>query len=405
MKEPTKREQDLQGQIEELRLRLQEAEDTLRAIREGEVDAVIVSGSKGEQVFSLVGAESIYRLIVETMKEAAFTVTFDGRILYCNGQFGEFVKRPLELIVGHPLREFVAEPSQAAAASFLLAAQRQPVKQRLVFQDLNCTNVPAHVSANVLNQPDGMSICVVATDLTELENSTELIQQLRRQREALQAANEELSAAEEELRVQNEALAASRAELDKSRARYQDLFETAPDGYVVTDREGTIQEANEAATRLLGRPAAELKGNPLASFLSPDHRQSYLQRLAALSAGTTPLPRWEAEICPRQGLRFWAAVTAATSRNDGGGNVGLRWLLRDVTERKRTEEALLRKSDELQQTNSQLAHFNRQMVGRELRMIELKKEIDALCQQFGQPTRYGYGDGKAVDSGGAERIP
>ena len=45
--------------------------------------------------------------------------------------------------------------------------------------------MPAHVSANVLNQPDGPSICIVATDLTELENSTELIQQLRRQQEAL----------------------------------------------------------------------------------------------------------------------------------------------------------------------------------------------------------------------------
>jgi len=79
---------------------------------------------------------------------------------------------------------------------------------------------------------------VVASDLTELENSTEFIQQLRRQQEALQAANEELAATEEELRVQNEELAVSRTELDQTRARYQDLFESAPDGYLVTDGEG-----------------------------------------------------------------------------------------------------------------------------------------------------------------------
>lgn len=102
-KKSTIREQELQRQNEDLRLRLQEAEETLRAIREGEVDAVIVSGAKGQQVFSLVGTDVIYRLIVETMKEAAFTVTFDGTILFCNAQFGEFVKRPAEMIVGHPL--------------------------------------------------------------------------------------------------------------------------------------------------------------------------------------------------------------------------------------------------------------------------------------------------------------
>ena len=129
---------------------------------------------------------SIYRLIVETMKEAAFTVTFDGRILFCNAQFGQFVKRPMEQIVGHRLQEFVAaEQPSPRPSSLLIPARKQPVKQRLVFRNVDGAPVPAHVSANVLNQPDGPSICVVATDLTDLENSTDLIQQLRRQQEAL----------------------------------------------------------------------------------------------------------------------------------------------------------------------------------------------------------------------------
>ena len=95
-------------EIEELRARLAEAEDTLRAIREGEVDAVVVSGSKGEQVFSLTGAESVYRLIVETMHGTAFTVSLDGTILFCNARFGQFLKRPPEQIVGRLLQEFLA---------------------------------------------------------------------------------------------------------------------------------------------------------------------------------------------------------------------------------------------------------------------------------------------------------
>jgi PAS domain S-box-containing protein len=196
---PTAPDEALRRQNEELRFRLAEAEETLRAIREGEVDAVIVSGSKGEQVFSLVGTDSIYRLIVETMKEAAFTITFDGKILFCNVQFGELVKRSMESVVGHPFHEFVAETDRASAAALLVAVQQKPVKRRLVFQDVNRTDVPAYVSANVLNLPDGLSICVVANDLTELENSTDLIQQLRRQQEALRQKSEELQSSNKQL--------------------------------------------------------------------------------------------------------------------------------------------------------------------------------------------------------------
>ncbi len=175
---------------EELQLRLAEAEETLRAIREGEVDAVVVSGARGEQIFSLVGAESIYRLIVETMKEAAFTVSFDGTILFCNNQLGQFVRRPMEQIVGHLLQEFVTEDSRNTITGLLSNARNQSVTQRLVFQATDGTAAPAHISANVLNQPDGISICIVASDLTELENSTELILQLREQQEALRQSEE-----------------------------------------------------------------------------------------------------------------------------------------------------------------------------------------------------------------------
>ncbi len=199
-KQPTQLEEK-QRKIEELEIRLAEAEETLRAIREGEVDAVVVSGTRGDQIFSLVGTDSIYRLIVETMKEAAFTVTFDGTILFCNAQFGELVKRPLEVIVGHPLHEFVEEGQRASATSLLVSAQRKPAKTRLVFQDLNHASVPTFVSANVLNQPDNLSICVVASDLSELENSTELLQQLRRQQEMLRESEEQLALAASGTRI------------------------------------------------------------------------------------------------------------------------------------------------------------------------------------------------------------
>ncbi len=72
---------------EQLRQRLAEAQETLEAIRRADVDALVVTGPKGEQVFSLTGAEHIYRVIVEAMNEAALTVDPDGTVLYCNRRF------------------------------------------------------------------------------------------------------------------------------------------------------------------------------------------------------------------------------------------------------------------------------------------------------------------------------
>jgi len=181
---------ELSRENAELRAQLAEAQETLRAIRQGEVDAIVVSGSRGEQIFSLTGAETVYRLIVETIKEAAFTVAFDGTILFANARFEEYVKRPMEEILGHALHKFVPLDQRPAVESLLTAGQKEPVKRRLIFESADGALVPALVSSNLLNQPDGMSICLVAMDLTELENSTHLIQELRRQKDALRESEE-----------------------------------------------------------------------------------------------------------------------------------------------------------------------------------------------------------------------
>ena len=121
--------------LAELRERLREAEEALRAIREGEADAVIVSGNRGEQVYSRLGAESVYRLVVETMSEAAFTTTFEGLILFCNARFAEFVEAPARAVSwAAPCSSSSSPQCAAAAESLLVDGRRQAVQQRLVFR-------------------------------------------------------------------------------------------------------------------------------------------------------------------------------------------------------------------------------------------------------------------------------
>src|SRR5215217_7306866 len=103
--------------------------------------------------------------------------------------------------------------------------------------------------------------------------------------EELRVTVEELHVAEEELRVQNEALTTANAALDGERARYRGLFDFAPDGYVVTDDEGVVREANHAAADLLGRVARHMPGKPLRVFVHPDDRPRLDALLADLAAG------------------------------------------------------------------------------------------------------------------------
>jgi hypothetical protein len=69
-----KSRKELEREIQELRERLEVAEETLRAITQGEVDALVVSGAQGEQIFTLQSADYPYRRFVEEMKEGAATV-------------------------------------------------------------------------------------------------------------------------------------------------------------------------------------------------------------------------------------------------------------------------------------------------------------------------------------------
>jgi PAS domain S-box-containing protein len=171
----------LQEENQELRRRLEEAEETLRAIREGEVDAVVVTGSRGTQIFSLSGAESVYRLIVETMQEAILTVAPEGLILSCNPQFANLLHSPAGQVLGKPLQMFV-HPDQHPRIDALLQRIRDvSVREHVVFRAVDGTPIPAYVDANRLLQPEGTIICLVVSNLTELESATGIARRLQQE--------------------------------------------------------------------------------------------------------------------------------------------------------------------------------------------------------------------------------
>ena len=115
-------------EINRLRERLEELEETLRAIRTGEVDALIVSGSEGDQVFTLQGAEHPYRVLVESMNEGAATLNWGGDVLYANRRLAEMLATPLEQLISSSLREVIRNVDQAVLNLCLERARTIPQK-------------------------------------------------------------------------------------------------------------------------------------------------------------------------------------------------------------------------------------------------------------------------------------
>src|SRR6201995_4495541 len=91
---------------EELVSRLREAEETLEAIRTGEVDAVVIAGPAGPQVYTLENADRPYRVLGAQMQEGAVTLSDNGTILYCNERFATLVGKSHDSIIGLSLIEF-----------------------------------------------------------------------------------------------------------------------------------------------------------------------------------------------------------------------------------------------------------------------------------------------------------
>lgn len=200
----------------ELLNRLAEAEETLRAIRNGEVDGVVVNGAGGEQIFTLQGADHPYRVMVEEMEEGAATLNPHGVILYCNRRFAEMLQTAHEHVLGAAIAKFLSTDSYPVFARLIEGCRRGRCARGEV--DLLARDglpIPVLAACNALPpEHDVESICLVVTDLTARKAAEQEIIQLNRQLEArmaermveLQAIHTEWKTAEALTRKQREEL-------------------------------------------------------------------------------------------------------------------------------------------------------------------------------------------------------
>ncbi|QEG41875.1 hybrid sensor histidine kinase/response regulator [Roseimaritima ulvae] len=193
----------LQSQVEELRRRLAEAENTIEAIRSGEVDAFVVHEGDTPRIYTLQGADRPYRLLVEQMQQGAVTLTEGGDIAYCNRRFAEMLKRPHRGLIGRSLSDFVVLDCQESYSNLLRQGRASSAQAEAYLVDSEGTRVPVFLTFSALDPESGVAIGVLITDLTS------------------QRSHERLRETTEQLRINEE--------------RYRTLFQSIDEGFCVLE--------------------------------------------------------------------------------------------------------------------------------------------------------------------------
>ncbi|MGF2039109.1 MAG: putative bifunctional diguanylate cyclase/phosphodiesterase [Nostoc sp. CmiVER01] len=170
------------------------------------------------------------------------------------------------------------------------------------------------------------------------------------QQELMIAAFDELQVALEELLVTSEELELTRARAEIERQRYKELFDFAPDGYLVTNTVGKILEANYAAATMLSVRQKYLVGKPLILFIAQQDRQIF----SSLINNSQQIEDCVIDLKPRLGTPFPTSIRASPVYDSQGKLVGWRWLLRNISETKKAEEQVAKRTVELAKANQQL---------------------------------------------------
>ncbi len=281
---------------ESLRAALSESREALRAIRAGEVDALVVTTTEGDQLFTLTGADKPYRLFFDSMAEGALTVLTNGTILWVNARMLELTKTTADQLVGSKIEHLFKGDSHTLLRAMLRSKASMVTPLELTMRTGDDGDVAVALTASPLNL-DGLNVtCVLVTDITE-------------QRRALESEH-----------------------------FHAELLAAAGEAIVVTDAEGHITFVNRAAELQYGWNTEEVFGRLIADTLPSKYAgEDASWVLDDAKAGRT----WSGEFSVQHRSGDWIDVygTVTPVFGDDGVLVALIGITADITERKEAETA------------------------------------------------------------------
>ena len=352
----SKTKQQLLLDIEELQTCLNEAEETLRAIRSGEADALIVPGPKGEQVYTLQGADRSYRILLQTMGEGAAVLDTDGTILYCNQRLADMLKAPLEKVTDSSIKDYFS-PADWQRFRELLKEGNGVGRSEFDLHTLEGNHVPTLLSLGSLPGTGMPGFCLIAADLTEQ----------KRVEEALRIAHAELEERvkerTKELRKEIEDRERAEERLRESEARFRVAADGSLDAFFilrsVRDRTGRITdfefvELNARAERLIAMPKEKAIGQKLCELIPINRADGFFDKYVRV-VETGELLDEECPIAPGQIQASWIRHQVIPLAD------GVAITSRDITARKGAEEKIKELNEDLRKRAIEVEAFNRQL--------------------------------------------
>ena len=263
-----KKYEELISQIGELKSQLNEAQDTIDAIRSGEVDAFIVKNGNGHELYTLKSADQTYRIFIEKMMEGAVTVSKDGTILYSNTSFAEMVNLPLAKVLGFSFESFIPDESKPVIHYLIEKAWKEECKAEIGLPGKNGKLLPVLLSMNTLEIDGGLALSIIVTDLSFQKETQE---QLRQKNYELEQAH----LVTKDLNDQLEKTVRERTnELYKSREHFNFLADNIPAIVWTAMPNGKVDYFNKRWFEFTGS-SNELLSNEFWLFIHPDDMQNY----------------------------------------------------------------------------------------------------------------------------------
>ena len=295
-----------------LRDRLAEAEETLNAIRSGEVDAIVVGGPEGDRIFTLTGADHSYRVLMDAMSQGVATLGDRHLVTYCNSRFAELLGAPVEKIVGTSLLALVPESAGRRLSALLEAGAHAVSKAEFTLpRPEGGALLPVLLAVSQVTIDGGAVLCVIGSDLTELKEREQALARERAERDA---------------------------SLRESEARYRRIVETAVEGIWLLDAEFKGTFVNRALAEMLGRSPSELRGRAIFEFMEPESGAA-ARRLLERRRRYSEIR--EFGFLRADGRELWAVLSSSPIQSDDGQNLGSVVMVSDVSERRKMQAQLL----------------------------------------------------------------
>ncbi len=346
MPKNSKTKEHLLRELEEMRARLEEAEETLRAIRSGEVDALAVPGAGGDQVFTFKDADHSYRMLIEDMGEGALTLTAEGLVLYANRCFAGMLKVPLEKVIGSAIDTWIAPESQRILQSLLKQGVHEKRREELALTAGDRTVVPIYLSVSNLlinGMPD--YFCLVATGLSGQKRRDASVASGKLAHESLAASNQSRLALLSVIEDQKEAEKALR----ESEEKYRSILHSIQEGYYELDLRGNFTFFNETLCKIVSAPAEMLTGLNPREHMDPKAAAAAHQAFAEVFRTGETVREFRHEIITPEGAKILLEASISPRRDSGGDIIGFRGTVRDITEGRRAATEILLQKTRFQQ--------------------------------------------------------